>query len=151
MSHFRARALGNLIIYHQFLVSNKSAINHLSRSLFSPSILTPRLENSGRCDRMASSGNKSSEEPGKDASDNYILVDIGANLTNKKFSRDVDSVVQRAKEVGVQKIMVTGSNVSVSKEALRLTRLFPDVLYSTAGTCVLLNSSYMVPYAFPYF
>lgn len=37
---------------------------------------------------------------------NYILIDIGANLTNKKFSRDVDAVVQRAKESGVQKIMV---------------------------------------------
>ena len=68
-----------------------------------------------------------------DNSDSYILVDIGANLTNKKYSRDVDSVVQRAKEVGVQKIMVTGSNIQISKEALRLTRLFPDVLFSTAG------------------
>jgi hypothetical protein len=36
----------------------------------------------------------------------YMLVDIGANLTNKKFSRDVDNVVQRAKEAGVLKIMV---------------------------------------------
>ncbi len=36
----------------------------------------------------------------------YFLVDIGANLTNKKFSRDVDSVVARAKEAGVLKIMV---------------------------------------------
>jgi TatD DNase family protein len=68
-----------------------------------------------------------------DNSDSYILVDIGANLTNKKYSRDVDSVVQRAKEVGIQKIMVTGSNIQISKEALRLTRLFPDTLFSTAG------------------
>ena len=32
--------------------------------------------------------------------ENYIIVDIGANLTNKKFSRDLDSVIQRAKEAG---------------------------------------------------
>ena len=32
--------------------------------------------------------------------DNYIIVDIGANLTNKKFSRDLDSVLKRAKEAG---------------------------------------------------
>lgn len=32
--------------------------------------------------------------------DNYIIVDIGANLTNKKFSRDLDSVIKRAKESG---------------------------------------------------
>jgi len=68
-----------------------------------------------------------------DMSDSYILVDIGANLTNKKFSRDIDSVVQRAKESGVQKVMVTGTNIGSSKEALRLTRIFPDILFSTAG------------------
>lgn len=34
---------------------------------------------------------------------------------------------------GVQKIMVTGTSVKSSKEALRLTRIFPGTLYSTAG------------------
>lgn len=33
--------------------------------------------------------------------ENYIIVDVGANLTNKKFSRDLDSVVQRAKDAGI--------------------------------------------------
>ncbi len=32
--------------------------------------------------------------------ENYIIVDVGANLTNKKFSRDLDSVLQRAKDSG---------------------------------------------------
>lgn len=32
--------------------------------------------------------------------ENYILIDVGANLTNKKFSRDLDSVVRRAKDSG---------------------------------------------------
>ncbi|XP_071514321.1 3'-5' ssDNA/RNA exonuclease TatD isoform X1 [Panulirus ornatus] len=66
-------------------------------------------------------------------SENYIIVDIGANLTNKKFTRDLDSVVGRARDAGVHKIMVTGITVQSSKEALRLTRLFPGTLYSTAG------------------
>ncbi|XP_043274358.1 3'-5' ssDNA/RNA exonuclease TatD [Venturia canescens] len=65
--------------------------------------------------------------------ENYILVDVGANLTNKKYSRDLDSVVQRAKDAGVQKIMVTGASIRSSKEALRLTRIYPGTLYSTAG------------------
>ena len=26
--------------------------------------------------------------------DNYIIVDVGANLTNKKFARDLDAVIQ---------------------------------------------------------
>ncbi|CAH0551827.1 unnamed protein product [Brassicogethes aeneus] len=65
--------------------------------------------------------------------ENYILIDVGANLTNKKYSRDLDSVIQRAKDSGVQKIMVTGTSVKGSKEALRLTRIYPGTLYSTAG------------------
>ena len=64
---------------------------------------------------------------------NYIIVDIGANLTNKKFSRDLDQVIQRAREAGVTKIMVTGTSLHSTKEALRLTRLYPGTLYSTAG------------------
>jgi len=64
---------------------------------------------------------------------NYIIVDIGANLTNKKFSRDLDQVIQRATDSGVSKIMVTGTSLHSTKEALRLTRLYPDILYSTAG------------------
>lgn len=32
--------------------------------------------------------------------ENYILIDVGANLTNKKFSRDLDSVIRRAQDSG---------------------------------------------------
>lgn len=65
--------------------------------------------------------------------ENYVLVDVGANLTNKKYSRDLDSVIQRAKDSGVQKMIVTGSSLKSSKEALRLTRIYPSIVYSTAG------------------
>ncbi|KAI5741738.1 hypothetical protein M8J76_016677 [Diaphorina citri] len=40
--------------------------------------------------------------------DNYVLIDVGANLTNRKFGRDLESVVQRAKDSGVQKIIAIG-------------------------------------------
>lgn len=36
--------------------------------------------------------------------ENLIVVDIGANLTNKKYSRDLDSVIQRAKDAGINSI-----------------------------------------------
>lgn len=65
--------------------------------------------------------------------ENLIVIDAGANLTNKKYSRDLDSVIQRAKDAGVQKIMVPGTSVKSSKEALRLTRIYPGIIYSTAG------------------
>nr|CAG4644048.1 EOG090X080R [Lepidurus arcticus] len=63
----------------------------------------------------------------------YIFIDIGANLTNSKYARDLDSVIERAKDAGVKKIMVTGASIQCSKEALRLTRIYPGTLYSTAG------------------
>lgn len=69
----------------------------------------------------------------KQCYENLIVIDCGANLTNKKYSRDLDSVVQRAQDAGVQKIMVPGTSVKSSKEALRLSRLYPGVIYSTAG------------------
>lgn len=65
--------------------------------------------------------------------ENLIVIDAGANLTNKKYGRDLDSVIQRAKDAGVQKIMVPGTSVKSSKEALRLSRIYPDIIYSTAG------------------
>ncbi|KAL0269707.1 UNVERIFIED_CONTAM: hypothetical protein PYX00_007347 [Menopon gallinae] len=65
--------------------------------------------------------------------ENYILVDIGANLTHKKFMKDLESVIRRAKDSGVQKIMVTGTSLHSTKEALRLARIYPACLYSTAG------------------
>lgn len=65
--------------------------------------------------------------------DNLIVVDVGANLTNKKYSKDLDSVIQRAKDSGVLKIIVTGTSVRSSKEALRLTRIYPGMIYCTAG------------------
>lgn len=35
--------------------------------------------------------------------------------------------------VGVQKILVHGSNVKSCKEALRLTRIYPGIIYSSCG------------------
>lgn len=32
--------------------------------------------------------------------ENLILIDASASLTNKKFSRDLDSVIQRAQDAG---------------------------------------------------
>ncbi|XP_023341563.1 uncharacterized protein LOC111711430 [Eurytemora carolleeae] len=72
-------------------------------------------------------------KPALEQLSNYIIVDIGANLTNKKFSRDLDQVIQRATDAGVTKMMVTGTSLHSTKEALRLTRLYPNTLYSTAG------------------
>lgn len=45
--------------------------------------------------------------------ENLIVVDIGANLTNKKYSRDLESVIQRAKDAGLfQKYYVRFCGIS---------------------------------------
>lgn len=35
-----------------------------------------------------------------DLTSSFVLVDIGANLTNSKYARDLDSVLDRAKDAG---------------------------------------------------
>lgn len=36
----------------------------------------------------------------KECYENYILIDTGTNLTNKKFGRDLESVIKRATDAG---------------------------------------------------
>lgn len=61
------------------------------------------------------------------------LVDIGVNLTHSSFSHDLDAVLERAAEVGVRQLVVTGTSVEGSREALELARSRPGTLFSTAG------------------
>lgn len=61
------------------------------------------------------------------------LIDIGANLTHDSFDRDRDAVLQRAREAGVARMIVTGASREHSPRALDLARAHPGLLYATAG------------------
>lgn len=61
------------------------------------------------------------------------LVDIGVNLTHESFTEDRDDVIARAAGVGVRRLIVTGTTVTSSVQALELTAARPGVLFSTAG------------------
>lgn len=61
------------------------------------------------------------------------LIDIGANLTHDSFDRDRDAVLQRAREAGVARMIVTGASREHSPKALELARAHPGVLFATAG------------------
>jgi TatD DNase family protein len=61
------------------------------------------------------------------------LVDIGANLTHPAFHADLPDVLARASAAGVQKVVVTGTSVPESTQALKLSNAHPDVVYATAG------------------
>jgi TatD DNase family protein len=60
-------------------------------------------------------------------------IDIGANLTHESFDRDRDAVLQRAREAGVARMIVTGASREHSLRALELARAHRGTLSSTAG------------------
>lgn len=64
---------------------------------------------------------------------NISLIDIGSNLTHESFARDRDAVMERARDAGVLRQVVTGADLDGSIEAAALAEAHPTVLSSTAG------------------
>ncbi|KAI0015790.1 hypothetical protein F4780DRAFT_783811 [Xylariomycetidae sp. FL0641] len=70
-------------------------------------------------------------------------IDIGINLADPIFRGhyhgtqrhpdDLSAVVSRAQEVGCQKLVITGSDFTSSREALEIAKDCPGVVYTTAG------------------
>lgn len=50
------------------------------------------------------------------------MIDIGVNLANRAFDRDRDDVLRRAAAAGVQALIVTGTSVAASHQALTLAQ-----------------------------
>jgi len=63
----------------------------------------------------------------------YSLVDIGANLAHDSFIDDRDAVLQRARDAGVDRIVITGSSDDSNIQAAALAESQPGALFSTAG------------------
>jgi TatD DNase family protein len=61
------------------------------------------------------------------------MIDIGANLCHDSFDADRAAVIERARAVGVQALVVTGSDRQSSHAALALARDHLGYLWSTAG------------------
>lgn len=61
------------------------------------------------------------------------LIDIGVNLTARQFAADREKVIRRAREAGVERMIVTGTSVAASRAAAALAEAHPGVLYATAG------------------
>lgn len=61
------------------------------------------------------------------------LIDIGANLAHESFSEDLPEVLARAEAAGVQQIVVTGSCLDSSRQALAMAQQHPGRLFATAG------------------
>ena len=63
----------------------------------------------------------------------YSLIDIGANLAHDSFDDDREEMMQRAANVGVATIIVTGSSDASNVCAASLAEASNGVLFSTAG------------------
>lgn len=63
----------------------------------------------------------------------YSLIDIGANLAHDSFDEDRAEMMQRAKDAGVSRMIVTGSSDDSNLEALRLATESRGTLFATAG------------------
>jgi TatD DNase family protein len=65
------------------------------------------------------------------------LIDIGVNLTNKRFDKDREEVIRRAQTANISGILITGTSVEESHKALALCQeydqTFPEYLHCTAG------------------
>ena len=63
----------------------------------------------------------------------FDCIDIGANLANKRFRKDMPRVLLDARAAGVAAIVLTGSDATSSEESLTLVREHPGFLFSTVG------------------
>jgi TatD DNase family protein len=65
------------------------------------------------------------------------MIDIGVNLSNSRFSKDVEETLDRAQQAGVETLILTGTSIEESRAVLTLcqdhSEAFPGMLYATAG------------------
>jgi len=61
------------------------------------------------------------------------LIDIGINLAHDSYDSDRDEVIARARAAGVAQMVVTGSTLASSAQAIALARDHPGRLFATAG------------------
>ncbi|MHC4261005.1 MAG: TatD family hydrolase [Planctomycetota bacterium] len=61
------------------------------------------------------------------------LIDIAANLTSNQFDADRDEVIARALDTGVTRMLVLGTSLADSEQALELARAHPGIVWATAG------------------
>ncbi|MDR2216579.1 MAG: TatD family hydrolase [Nevskiaceae bacterium] len=61
------------------------------------------------------------------------LIDIGANLGHESFRDDLHAVLTRAGQVGVHRLIVTGTSIEATQSAIALHRQWPQRLFATAG------------------
>jgi TatD DNase family protein len=62
-----------------------------------------------------------------------MLVDIGLNLSSNRYDRDRDEVLRRGLAAGVERFILTGTNLPESAEVVRLAQAYSPHCLATAG------------------
>jgi TatD DNase family protein len=65
------------------------------------------------------------------------LIDIGVNLSNNRFNKDLDHVIERALACNIKQLVLTGTSVEETQKVIAicdsLKNKHPDTVYATAG------------------
>jgi TatD DNase family protein len=61
------------------------------------------------------------------------LIDIGANLTHESFDHDLEEVLARSAEAQIRKIMLTGTDLASTRQAIEWAAQRPNLFHATAG------------------
>lgn len=62
-----------------------------------------------------------------------MLIDTHAHLNFPDFEKDLDKVVKRSVEVGVEKIICVSSNIVDSKRAIKIAKKYPKTVFAAVG------------------
>ncbi len=71
--------------------------------------------------------------PSLAAAADAALIDIGINLAHESYDADREAVLARAHAAGVAQLIVTGSSLASTEQAIALSRAHPQRLFATAG------------------
>ncbi|WP_292950669.1 MULTISPECIES: TatD family hydrolase [unclassified Neptuniibacter] len=63
----------------------------------------------------------------------YSWTDIGVNLTDSSFDKDRNEVIQQAISQGIERLIITGTTLQESIQAIELCQQYPQHLYCTVG------------------
>ncbi|MFW1676273.1 TatD family hydrolase [Pontibacter sp. JAM-7] len=60
-------------------------------------------------------------------------IDIGVNLTDSAFDKDRNAVIDAAAAAGVTRMLLTGTSLAESEQAIALAERYPGQLFCTVG------------------
>lgn len=72
----------------------------------------------------------------------YDYIDIGVNLTDSAFEKDRDQIIEAAADHGVSAMIITGTTLSESEQAIGLCEQHPEALFCTVGIHPHYSSEY---------